>query len=108
MVKSSTVNHEFWILRDTLKMVVFLVFLGFYTGFGGLSWFLMVFRGFYSGFELLTAKSTVKTKKNHQFWILRDPLKMVVFLVLLDFYSGFGGLSWFLVVFLGFTVVSSS
>ena len=69
--------------------------------FGGFSWF-------YSGFELLTTKSTVKTKKNHQFWILRDTLKMVVFLVVLVFYSGFGGLSWFLMVFLGFTVVSSS
>ena len=60
--------------------------------FDGFSWF-------YSGFELLTTKSMVKTKKNHEFWILRDPLKMVVFLVVLVFYSGFGGLSWFLMVF---------
>ena len=65
-------------------------------------WFVVVFLGFYSGFELLTTKTTVKTEKNHEFWILRDSLKMVVFLVFLCFYSGFGGLSWFLVVFLNF------
>ena len=72
-----------------MKIVVFLVFLGFYSGFGGLLWFLVVFLGFYSGFEVLATKTTVKTKKNKQNSILRDNLKMVVFLV-----------------FWGFTVVS--
>ena len=84
--------------------MVFLVFLGFYSGFGGLSWFLVFFLGFYSGFELLTTQTTVKTKKNHEFWILRESLKTVVFLVFLGFYNGFGGLSWFLVVFREFTI----
>ena len=62
-------------------MKVFLICLGFYSGFGvffmvfgGFSWFLV-----YNGFELLTTKTTVKTKKIHQFWIWRDSLKMVVF-----------------------------
>ena len=40
-----------------------------------------VFLGFYSGFELLITETTVKTKNNHEFWILRDSLKMVFFLV---------------------------
>ena len=56
--------------------------------FGGFSLFLQWFR-------LLTTKTIVKTEKNHEFWILRDRLKMVVFQVFLGFYSGFGGLSWF-------------
>ena len=65
----------------------------------------MVFLGFYSGFGGQELETTVKTKKNHENFILRDSLKMVVilvFLVFLGFYSGFGGLSWLLVVFLGF------
>ena len=44
--------------------------------FGGFSWF------FFRGFELLTTKTTVKTKKNHENSILRDSLKIV-------FFSGF-------------------
>ena len=78
-------------------MVVVLVFRGFYSGFGGLFW-LVVFLGFYNGFELLTTRTIAKTKKNHEFWSLRDSLKMVVVLVFCGFYSGFGGLFW-LVVF---------
>ena len=64
----------------------------------------MVFLGFCSGFEFLTTKITAKTKKNHEFWILRNNLKMVVclvfFLVFTLFFvflfHGFGGFSWFL------------
>ena len=43
-------THENSILTDNLKMVVFLVFLSFYSGFGGLLWSLVVFLGVYSGF----------------------------------------------------------
>ena len=48
-------------------MVVFLVFLGFYSGFGVLLWLLVVFLGFYIGFVGLSC------------------------MVFLGFYSGFGG-----------------
>ena len=51
--------------------------------------FFVVFLGFYSGFEFLTTKTTVKTKKNHEFWILGDNLKMVVFLVFFWFFLVF-------------------
>ena len=61
-------NHEFWILRDSLKMVVFSGISLF------LQWFwyffhacLVVFLGFYSGFELLTTGTAVITKNNHEF-----------------------------------------
>ena len=65
-----------------------------------------LFLGFYSGFELLTTKTTVQTKKNHEFWILRDNLKIVfIVLVFLGLYSGFGGLLLFWWLFLVFTVV---
>ena len=46
---------------------------------GGLSWFLVVFLGFFCGFSGQELETTEKTKKNHEFWILRDSLKMVVF-----------------------------
>ena len=72
-----------------------MVFLGFYSGFGGLSCFLVVFLVFFCGFELLTTKTTVKTKQNHEDSILRDSLKMVFF----------GGFSWFLQWFWWFVVV---
>ena len=80
--------------------------------FGGLSCFLVVFLGFYSGFELLTTKTTVKTKKNHENSILRDNLKMVVFCfftvvftVVLVVCRGFW---WFVVNFTIGLVVSTS
>ena len=68
---------------------------------------LVVFLSFYNGFGGQELETTVRIKKNHQNFVLRDSLKIVFFLVLisLDFYSGFcvfGGLSWFLVVFDGF------
>ena len=113
-------THENSILRDSLEIVVFLVFLVFtvvlvfccgYWWFFVVftlvllvcrAWFLVVFLGFYSGFELLTTKTIVKNQENPENSILRDSLKMVVFLVFLGFYSGFGGLLWSLVVVLGF------
>ena len=86
-------NHEFWILRNNLKIVVFLVFFWFFLVFTVVlvvcCGFFVVFLGFYSGFEFLTTKTTVKTKKNHEFWILRDNLKMVVFLVFFWFFLVF-------------------
>ena len=51
--------------------------------------FWWVFLGFFNGFELLTTNTTVKAKKNHEFWILKNNLKMVVFLVFLGFCNGF-------------------
>ena len=71
-------------------------FFGFYSVFGGVSWFLVVYLGFYSGFELLITKTTVTTKKK---LTLRDSCKIMLFLSFLVFCSGFGGVSWFLVVF---------
>ena len=59
-------NHQNSIWRDGLKIVVFLVFLGFCAGFGGLSWFLVVFLGFYGGFGGQELETTAKTKKNHR------------------------------------------
>ena len=62
----------------------------------------VVFLGFYGGFGGQELETTAKAKKNHQNSIWRDGLKMVVFFVFLSFCGGFGRLSWFLVVFLGF------
>ena len=94
-------NHQNSILRDSLKMVVFLVFLGVYSG---LLWFLMGFSWFYMVL-VVELETTVKTRKNHQNSILRDNLKMVVFLVFLGFDSGFGVFLWLLVVFfVSFTI----
>ena len=56
-------SHQNFRLRDSLKIVVFLVVLGFYSDIGGLLWFLVVFLGFYSGFEVLTTKTIVKKQK---------------------------------------------
>ena len=56
--------------------------------------FLVVFLGFYSGFELLTTKTIVKTRKNHQNSILRDSLKMVFFVFCFSWF-----LQWFCGVF---------
>ena len=95
--RKTTIFKLSLILRDSLKMVVFLVFLG---GLEWFWWFLVVFLGFYSGFKLLTTKTTVKNKKNHEIWILRDSLKMVVFLV---FLGGLEWFWWFVVVFGGFS-----
>ena len=58
----------------------------------------MDFLGFCSGFELLTTKTAVTTKKKPPNSILRDSLTMVVFLVFLGVYCGFGGFSWLLAV----------
>ena len=44
-------------------LLFFVFFLGFYSGFGGLLWFLVVFLGFYSGFELLTTKNHCKSQE---------------------------------------------
>ena len=49
--------------------------------------------------ELLTTKTTAKTKKTREFLVLRDALNMVLFLVFLGFYHGFG---WFFTVFVVF------
>ena len=96
----NTTNSCFW--RDGSKIVCFFFFLGFCGGFGGLSWLLVVFLGFYGCFGGQQLETTAKTKKHHEFLLLRDRLKLVVFLVFLGFCGGFGGLSWFLVVFLSF------
>ena len=66
---------------------------------GGLSLFLVVFLGFYTGFGGLELETIVKTKKSHQNSILRDSLKIVFFwffLVLQWFW-------WFVVVVGGFS-----
>ena len=61
------------------------------------------FLGFYSGFELLTTKTSVKTKQKHEFLTLRDSFFFEVFCWflqwLLCFFMVFGGFSralqWF-------------
>ena len=63
----------------------------------------MVFLGFYSGFGGQELETTVKTKKNHEFWILRDSLKMVVFLVFTVVLVVCCVFWWFVVVFCGFS-----
>ena len=48
-------------------MVLFFFFLVFAMVFVVFSWLLVVLLGCYSGFDLLTTKTTEKTKKNHEF-----------------------------------------
>ena len=68
----------------------------------GFWWF---FSAFFRGFELLTTKTTVKTKKNHDNSILRDSLKMVVFRFFSWFLQWFW---WFVMVFGGFSWLFSA
>ena len=89
-----------------MENLKFMVVLCVYTGFGGqeLETTLKTKKTHQKPRQTTktTVKTTVKTKKNlknHHFQpISQNP----EFVVLLGFYSGFGGLSWFLVVFLGF------
>ena len=62
--------------------------------------FLLFFHCFYRSFGGQELETTVKTKKNHEFWILRDSLNMVVFLV----FRGFTMVLVFFVVVGGFFV----
>ena len=57
-------KHHNSVLRDSLKLVFFLVF---YSGFGCCSGFSVVFLGYYSGFRLLSAKTTVEIRKTMNF-----------------------------------------
>ena len=63
--------------------------------FGGFSWFLR-------WFWWSTARNHRKTKKHHEFLLLERWFENCVCFFFLGFCGGFGGLSWLLVVFLGF------
>ena len=60
------------------------------------------FPGFCSGFRILDHKTTVKTKTNHEFLILKHNLNILLFFGFLDFTMVLVGCPWFLVFFLGF------
>ena len=79
--------------------VFFLVFAMVLVLFHGFWWFFLAFTMVSSS----STKTSVKTKKNHEFWILRDSLKIVFFFSVSGFLQWFwlffmvsAGFSWFL------------
>ena len=65
-------NHQNSISRDGLKMVVFFLLLVFTVVLVFVFVFFVIFLGFYSGFELLTTKTTVKTRKTTRLYFERS------------------------------------
>ena len=108
-IVKTTKNHDFLSSRHNLKIMIFFVFIGC-ANVSELQ--VMVFDGFYGFYnvlEFLTMKTVVQTNKNYEFLISRHSLKInVFFLCLLAVPMFLSCRSWFLMVFMVFTMFLSS